>query len=38
MIQRRSIVACILLSLVTCGLYGLYWLEADRTILPAAWW
>ena len=26
MIQRRSIVACILLSLVTCGLYGLYWL------------
>lgn len=26
MIQRRSIVVCILLSLVTCGIYGLYWL------------
>lgn len=25
MITRRSIVACILLSLVTCGIYGLYW-------------
>ena len=26
MIQKRSIAACIILSLVTCGLYGLYWL------------
>ena len=26
MIQKRSIVVCIILSLVTCGLYGLYWL------------
>lgn len=24
-IQNRSIVTCILLSLVTCGIYGLYW-------------
>lgn len=26
MIQRRNIAVCILLSLVTCGIYGLYWL------------
>ena len=25
MIQRRSIAMCIILSLVTCGIYGLYW-------------
>ncbi len=26
MIQRRSIATCIILSIVTCGIYGLYWL------------
>lgn len=26
MIQKRSIPLCIILSLVTCGIYGLYWL------------
>lgn len=25
MIQRRNIVVCILLCIVTCGLYNLYW-------------
>ena len=25
MVNRRDIVACILLSIVTCGIYGLYW-------------
>ncbi len=25
MIQRRNIVTCIILSLVTCGIYGLIW-------------
>ena len=25
MIQRRSIAMCIVLSLVTCGIYGIYW-------------
>lgn len=26
MIQKRSIATCIILSIVTCGIYGLYWL------------
>ena len=26
MIQKRNIAVCIILSLVTCGIYGLYWL------------
>ncbi len=26
MIQRRSIPVCIILSLVTCGIYALYWM------------
>ena len=26
MIQKRSIPLCIILSLVTCGIYGLYWI------------
>ena len=26
MVQNRNIVVCILLSIVTCGIYGLYWL------------
>ena len=25
-IKQRNIVTCILLSLVTCGIYGIYWL------------
>ncbi len=25
MIQKRSIAACIVLSIFTCGIYGLYW-------------
>lgn len=25
MIKERNIVVCILLSIVTCGLYGIYW-------------
>lgn len=25
MIQRRSIPVCIILSIVTCGIYGIYW-------------
>ncbi|MBQ8924334.1 MAG: DUF4234 domain-containing protein [Lachnospiraceae bacterium] len=24
--QRREIVTCILLSIVTCGIYGIYWM------------
>lgn len=26
MVQQRNIAMCIILSLVTCGIYGLYWL------------
>lgn len=26
MVKERNIVVCILLSIVTCGIYGLYWL------------
>lgn len=26
MVQQRSIVTCIILSIVTCGIYGYYWL------------
>lgn len=26
MLQRREIVLCVVLSIVTCGIYGLYWL------------
>lgn len=26
MIQRKSIALCIVLTLVTCGLYGIYWI------------
>lgn len=25
MIKRRNIALCIILSLVTCGIYGIYW-------------
>lgn len=25
MIQRREIAVCIILSIVTCGIYGIYW-------------
>ena len=27
MVQRRDIVVCIILSIVTCGIYGLYWMS-----------
>lgn len=26
MIQERNIVTCIILSIITCGIYGIYWL------------
>ena len=26
MIQKRSIAVCIILTIVTCGIYGLYWI------------
>lgn len=26
MIQQRNIAVCIILSIVTCGIYGLYWM------------
>jgi hypothetical protein len=26
MIQRRSVATCIVLSIITCGIYALYWL------------
>ena len=26
LVKRRSIVVCLLLSLITCGIYGLFWL------------
>lgn len=25
MIQKRNIAVCIILSIVTCGIYGIYW-------------
>ena len=25
MIQERNIVTCIILSIITCGIYGIYW-------------
>ena len=25
MIQKRSIAVCIILSIITCGIYGIYW-------------
>lgn len=25
MVQRRNIVTCIILSIVTCGIYGIFW-------------
>ena len=38
MIQRRSIAMCIILSLVTCGIYGIYWFvvltDDANTLLP----
>ena len=26
MIERRNIAVCIVLTLVTCGIYGIYWI------------
>ena len=30
MIQQRNIALCIILSIVTCGIYGLYWYACDN--------
>ena len=29
MIKNRSIAICIILSIVTCGIYGLYWMASE---------
>lgn len=34
--EQRSIPVCILLSIVTCGLYGLYWLASMANDINAA--
>ena len=26
MIQKRNVITCFLLSIITCGLYGIYWM------------
>lgn len=39
--MNKNIVLCVILSIVTCGIYGLYWLwtinEAARTVNPNEW-
>lgn len=39
--MNKNIVVCILLSIVTCGIYGVYWFwcinETARTVNPAEW-
>ena len=38
MVRRKSIPLCILLSIVTCGIYGFYWvacLANDTNRFPA---
>lgn len=38
MIQRRSVAMCIVLSIITCGIYGIYWFivltDDANTVLP----
>ena len=39
-IKKRNIVTCILLSIITCGIYGIYWLivmtsEAVKVKVPS---
>ncbi|WP_294453570.1 DUF4234 domain-containing protein [uncultured Allofournierella sp.] len=39
--MTRNIVVCILLSIITCGIYGLYWMytlnEYARAVAPQEW-
>ena len=39
--MNKNIVVCVILSIVTCGIYSLYWLytlnEAARTVNPNEW-
>ena len=39
--MNKNIVVCILLSIVTCGIYGIYWFwcitETARPVNPAEW-
>ena len=39
--MNKNIVLCVILSIVTCGIYGLYWMytinEAARTVNPNEW-
>ncbi|WP_418666357.1 DUF4234 domain-containing protein [Allofournierella sp.] len=39
--MNKNIVVCILLTIVTCGIYGIYWFwcitETARTVNPAEW-
>ena len=39
--MTRNIVVCILLSIITCGIYGLYWMytlnEYARAVTPQEW-
>ena len=39
--MNKNIVLCVILSIITCGIYGLYWLytlnEAARTVNPGEW-
>ena len=39
--MNKNIVLCVILSIVTCGIYGLYWMytlnESARTVNPNEW-
>ena len=39
--MNKNIVLCVVLSIVTCGIYGLYWMwtlnETARTVNPTEW-
>ena len=39
--MNKNIVLCVVLSIVTCGIYGLYWMytlnESARTVNPNEW-
>ena len=39
--MNKNIVLCVILSIVTCGIYALYWMytinEAARTVNPSEW-
>lgn len=40
--MNKSIVTCVILTIITCGLYGIYWMycinEAACQINPAEWY